>query len=128
MTLLAEDSGVRACGRCGRSTTPRGGEPPRYCAVCGQRLVPLHDEVQRALASGPRTSGAALAALVVGISSLIPTWGLFSGLVAIILGLKARERIDHSRGTVGGRGFATAGITLGVIGGLISLLVCLRIR
>lgn len=128
MTAFAEDSAVRTCSRCGRTTTPRGAEPPRFCAVCGQRLVPLHDEVQQALASGPRTSGAALAALVLGLTSFVPGWGVFSGLVAILLGLKAQEHIAHSRGTLGGRGLALAGVTLGVLGCVISLLVCLHLR
>jgi hypothetical protein len=100
---------------------------PRFCAVCGQRLVRLHDEVKQALASGPQTSGAALASLVLGISSFVPALGLFSGLVAIVLGLKARDKIDRSRGTLVGRGFAVAGITLGIVGCLISWLVCLRV-
>jgi hypothetical protein len=124
---FAEDNGACTCSRCGRSTTPRGGNPPRYCAVCGQRLTPLHDEVQRALASGPRTPGMAMAALFLGALSLIPMWGLFLGLIAVALGIKVRDRIDRSRGTLRGRGLAVAGITLGAIGCLISLLVCLRL-
>lgn len=127
MTALAEDSEIRTCNRCGRSTAPRGGEPPRFCAVCGQRLVPLHDEIQRALASGPQTPGMAIAALVLGALSLIPGIGLLFGLIAIALGAKAKNHIEHSRGTLGGRGLAVAGITLGIIGCALSFLVCLRI-
>ena len=37
------------CPQCGQPASPRGGRPPRFCAVCGQRLTPLHEEVSDAL-------------------------------------------------------------------------------
>ncbi len=45
------EQGARHCPRCGHATTPRGGLSPRYCAVCGQRFVPLHEEVRDALST-----------------------------------------------------------------------------
>ena len=59
----------------------------------------------------PRTSGYAIAALVLG---LFPTLGIGS-VLAIGFGIRARRDIDRTR-MLRGRGMATAGIVLGVIG------------
>ena len=58
------------------------------------------------------TNGMAIASLVLGIFWM---WGLGS-VLALIFGIKARRQIDWSGGTQGGRGLATAGIVLGIIG------------
>jgi hypothetical protein len=49
---------------------------------------------------------------------------LFSlaGPVAIVLGRQARRRADESGGLVGGRGMATAGYILGIIGTVVLVL------
>lgn len=58
-----------------------------------------------------RTSGQAIAALVLGLVGL----GVGS-ILALIFGYSARGEIDRSHGRVTGRGMATAGIVLGWIG------------
>ncbi len=62
-----------------------------------------------------QNSGKATAAMVIGIVSLVICWGLLSP-VALALGLSARKDIDRSGGQLGGRGQATAGWILGLIG------------
>jgi len=65
-------------------------------------------------AYGPvRNDNGAVASLVCGIVGIacIP----LVGIVALVLGLKARNRIDASEGELGGRGMATAGIVLGIL-------------
>jgi hypothetical protein len=65
-------------------------------------------------AYGPaRNDNGAIASLVCGIVGIacIP----LVGIVALVLGLRARNRIDSSMGELGGRGMATAGIVLGVL-------------
>ena len=61
------------------------------------------------------TSGAAIAALVLGICGLcvLPVIG---PMIALVLGYSARAEVDRSRGRIGGRGLAVAGIVLGWIG------------
>ena len=59
------------CPRCGHLTAPRGGLTPRYCAVCGQRLVPLHAEVQSALSSKRPSSLPLRVVALIGICSLL---------------------------------------------------------
>jgi len=56
------------------------------------------------------TSGVAIAAF---ITSLLGLW-----IAAIPLGIHAQRQIDSSAGHLTGRGFATAGVVLGIIGGL----------
>jgi hypothetical protein len=64
----------------------------------------------------PPTSGLAIGSLV---ASLIP-FLLLGQITGLILGIIALRKIKQSKGTVGGKGFAIAGIT---ISGLILLLV-----
>jgi hypothetical protein len=54
------------------------------------------------------TSGVAIASF---ITSLLGLW-----IAGIPLGIHAQRTIDQSDGRLSGRGFATAGIVLGVIG------------
>jgi hypothetical protein len=64
----------------------------------------------------PPASGLAIGSLV---SSLIP-FLLLGQITGLILGIIALRKIKHSQGTVGGKGFALAGVT---ISGLILLLM-----
>ena len=116
---------ARKCERCRRVITPRGGRTPRFCSVCGQALS--GEGVQVALpgrSNDVRTDGGAVASLVLGILS-IPSigCGAIMGIIAIALGASAKQRIERSGGQLAGRGMATAGVTLGVIGAALSALV-----
>jgi ABC-type phosphate transport system permease subunit len=69
-------------------------------------------------AGPPVTDGKAVASLVcglVGILCFIPA------IVAIVLGVSARGRIDASNGRLTGRGMAVAGMVLGIIGVVINV-------
>jgi len=59
-------------------------------------------------AAGPKTSGLAVASLVLGIAGLC-TCGVTS-LVGLILGIVALGKVNRSGGTLGGRGVAIGGI------------------
>jgi len=61
---------------------------------------------------GPRGSGKATAALVLGVLGLV-TCGPFAAIPAVIVGRSAQREIDASRGTLSGRGLASAGVVLG---------------
>lgn len=73
--------------------------------------------------AGPRTSGPAVTALVLGIASI--TCAGFLGIVlaplAIVFGVRARRAISASNGWRTGDGLAMAGIVLGIIGIVISV-------
>ena len=82
----------------------------------------------RGLGVAPRTSGKAIASLVLGICSFLCT--IFTGIPAIILGTLGLGDIKQSRGAVGGKGMAITGIvlgsffsTFGLLGMLIALLL-----
>lgn len=62
-------------------------------------------------------AGGATAALVLGILSIVLC--PLCGPVAWGLGRKAEQEIDRSGGHLGGRGLATAGKILGIIGTLL---------
>ena len=67
-----------------------------------------------ATTAAQRTSGKAIAALVLGIVSIF-IFGFIAGLIAIILAVLARKEIDADP-SLGGRGLATAGLVLGIVG------------
>lgn len=71
------------------------------------------------------TNGKATASLVTGIASLVLSWccGLgLVGIVAIVLGAKARKEIEASGGTQQGDGVALGGIVTGAIAAVLGLL------
>lgn len=68
----------------------------------------------------PRTSGKATVALVLGIAGFIT---VFASSLAIAFGTLALGDIRASRGTVGGRGVAIAGLVLGFVA--LSLMIAL---
>jgi hypothetical protein len=76
------------------------------------------------------TNGKATAALVTGIASLVLSWccGLgVAGVVAIVLGVKARREIAMSGGRQQGDGMALGGIITGAVAVVLGLLVLVLI-
>jgi prepilin-type processing-associated H-X9-DG protein len=76
-------------------------------------LAPVKD-AGPAYGEPPRTSGMAIASLVLGICSFFCT--VITGIPAIILGCISLSTIGRSRGAVTGQGLAIAGIVTGGLG------------
>ena len=90
--------------------------PPGYGYGYGQPYGPVVAPTNRK----------ATASLVTGIASLVLSWccGLgLVGLVAIVLGVKARSEIKAGGGTQQGEGLALGGIITGAIAAVLGLLV-----
>ena len=71
-----------------------------------------------------RTDGLAIAALVIGIISLVCSFfclGVVLGPTAAIMGFISRQRISTSGGMLGGGALAVAGLVLGIIGFIASV-------
>jgi hypothetical protein len=81
------------CPRCGTTND----SPTRFCSSCGTPLAPK-----------PRTSGLAIASLILGIVAL-PTCGL-GGILGLIFGIVSLISIGRNRGRLTGQGLAIAGI------------------
>lgn len=122
------------CGRCSQELTPRGGLAPRYCPRCGSSLgaspslsppgpLPPLTTPRRVETRSGEVPGTAIASLVFGLIGFIPTC-FPAGLLAIVLAVSARGKIAASGGHFGGRGIATAGLTLGIITSCIWGIVC----
>src|SRR5207245_2847332 len=60
-----------------------------------------------------RTSGKAVASLILGIASLVLV--ILAGIPAIILGIMGLREVSQGRGRVRGKGLALTGMILGVI-------------
>jgi hypothetical protein len=74
--------------------------------------------------AAPRTDGLAIAALIVGILSLVCSFiclGVVLGPAAAIMGFISRQRIATSGGAVGGTTLAVVGLVLGIIGFIASV-------
>jgi len=72
------------------------------------------------------TNRKATASLVTGIASLVLSWccGLgLVGIVAVVLGVKARSEIRASGGTQQGEGLALGGIITGAVAAVLGLLI-----
>jgi hypothetical protein len=91
------------CPRCGKNNP----EEATACSVCGTQLL----EPARQVPMRPRTSGLAIAALVVGIVGLLTF--VVPAIVALPLGIIALSQINRSRGRLSGKGLAIGGICLG---------------
>jgi hypothetical protein len=74
----------------------------------------------------PPNDGLGLAAMVIGIVSLVLMCGYGLGLLgspaALIMGRISMNRIDRSEGRLGGRGMAQAGFILGIVGTVLLVL------
>jgi hypothetical protein len=69
--------------------------------------------------AGQRTDGLAIAALVIGIVSIVCSvacLGIILGPTAAIMGFISRQRIQTSGGAVGGGTLALVGLILGIVG------------
>jgi len=91
------------CSRCGQQN-PDGA---KFCGACGAALIQSTIQTPN---FGIKTSGMAIAAMVLGILGIF-TCGL-TAIPAIILGIVSLVRIEKSGGSLTGRGFAIAGIVV----------------
>ena len=101
--------------------------PPGGAASAGPPPPPpptWHHQQSPATQVPSRTSGKAIASLVLGICSIaIPPVGLILGIIALALAHSARNEIAYSV-DLGGNGLATAGTVLGILGIVVNLGVC----
>jgi len=95
------------CSKCGKKN-------PDNAQLCHSCSSVLTSTPAQAPALGVKTSGLAIAALVLGILSIF-TLGLTT-IPAIILGIISLVTIEKSGGRITGRGFAIAGIVTPVLG------------
>ena len=87
-----------------------------------QYSQPQLDQMGKGYGSHPQsTSGLAITSLILGIASFF--CAIFTGLLAVILGIIALSGISKSNGKIGGSGLAIAGIVTGAIGCLWTLIL-----
>jgi hypothetical protein len=103
---------------------PQYGQQQYPQAPYGQQ--PGYQQGGYPVAYPPTNHGRAVAAMVVGIVSLVfaCAYGvtLLAAPVAWWLGAKAKKEIDASQGRLGGRGMAQAGFVLGIVGTVLLVL------
>lgn len=89
---------------------------------CGSPLPSIGD-TPTAL---PRTSGQAVASLVLGVVGF-PWCSFIACIPAVILGIVAKKEIRASSGRLTGSGIAIAGITLGALSAVIAVLMWIHV-
>ena len=94
------------CQKCGQENP----DDAQVCRACGDVLIP--SPIQ-APGLDIKTSGMAIAALVLGIMSIFTC--ALTAIPAIILGIVSLVKIEKSGGSLTGRGFAIAGIVVPVV-------------
>lgn len=82
--------------------------------------------------SMPPEAPGAQASMIVGIVGIALGFftmglGFVASPVAMVMGMRAKRRIDDSAGTLGGRGMAQAGFVLGLIGTVLLVLAILLV-
>jgi hypothetical protein len=99
-----ETQGTKICPRCAEEVKAAA----VICRYCGHEFSGSGSRTRSEPQVTPTTSGVAIASF---ITSLVGLW-----IASIPLGIHAQRTIDKSGGRVVGRGFATAGIVLGLLG------------
>jgi hypothetical protein len=91
--------------------------------------APAYDDAAAPAAGGAggavverKKSGKAIAALVLGILSLVAPLGIVLGIIAIVLGALARKEIQASA-SLDGDGMALAGIITGALGSILFIVL-----
>jgi uncharacterized membrane protein YvbJ len=102
------------CPKCGKEIN----EGVKFCPFCSSSL-----RKSSRVTTGTTTSGLAIASLILGIIPVIPIIG---SILAISFGVKARNKIKLYS-DLGGEGIAIAGIILGTIYLLASLLMIITL-
>jgi len=120
------------CPDCGRELTLPGPETEAieadspFASPAPRRAPPpMYDEEfrgDRFDKAQPRTSGMAIASLVLGVLSFCLS--ILTGLPAIILGIISLNKINKSRGELTGQGLAIGGLVTGGIG---TLSICVSV-
>lgn len=130
--------GWMTCPHCRATVQPlTGADGNPLCPVCRNTGRPAQPAppaaaspawplVQPAAGAAKAMAPGAVAALVCGILSfLLPFVGLVLGIVAIVLGAKARGKVRASQGTLSGEAMALVGLILGAVGSLFQVTVVL---
>src|SRR5262249_12694310 len=79
----------------------------------------MRAEIMSDVTRAPRTSSKALVSFLWGLLSLVLF--LVAGIPAVLLGLHSLREINRSDGALRGRPFAVAGMVLGGLGTLVTL-------
>lgn len=101
---------------------PGGPQPPPPPAQSWQPSATTPAHGQPAAPGSAPTNQKAIWALVLGIVGLL-CCGIFTAIPALIVGIMANKEIGASGGYQAGRGMAIAGIVLGTVGTILSLLL-----
>lgn len=102
--------------------------PKSVCAEAVAPVLPFVASSGMPQAPVPRTSGMAIASMVIGILGIAGGWmccGIILPIVAIILGHVSFSQIQRRPSDLTGKGLAIAGFTLGYVGLLFGIIAAL---
>ena len=88
---------------------PPGSPPPPF------QPAPYQPQPGYGAVAASVTNQKAVISLVLSLVGLVCCIGIFTGPVAIFLGMAAQKEIDASGGSQGGSGLAKAGLIIGIV-------------
>lgn len=92
--------------------------------VRADQLGGLFSSEGDAVHTSPRTSSFAVSSLVFGVLGILLIPPVLGSLIAVIFGHIAASKITRSRGVLGGRNVAAAGLALGYVGLPVNVAAC----
>lgn len=111
------------CSKCGTKIS----DDSQFCSKCGTQSQGTQIQINHPLTNGSTSNAqyystqsgqlnapGSVASLVCGLIGII-FFGIVLGIIAIVMGTKAKSKISAQPGVYGGAGLATAGIVLGII-------------
>ena len=105
------------CGKCGQENTTKA----KFCPYCGEKMIDSKDEKEVIIKPAAKTNGLALAGFIVSMgSTILAFWGI-TGLVGTILSIIGLVKTSNNRQP--GRGFAIAGLIVGIISSIIGFFI-----
>jgi hypothetical protein len=110
------------CSSCGSEIAPG----QRFCPSCGRAVGgPVAGSVGSMRESAAQTSGKAVASLVLGVAGFL-VLPVVCSVLAIVLGTQAKHEIKADP-RLGGEGMARAGVILGWVGVVFSVVAVLLV-
>jgi len=103
------------CPKCGGVIS----DQEQSCQSCGHQLLAEAAISEPAFQQPAKTSGLAIAALVLGLVSIVPCLGFLTVIPAIVISIIALVKIGGSQGQLTGKGMAIAGLVVALLATLI---------
>jgi hypothetical protein len=118
------EGGSRFCQKCGASVPPPAGQyDASFQPTAAPATAPPAQPASYQPGTAVKTSGMAIASLILGIIGMISIPTMLLSILAIIFGAIGMGQVNKSNGLLKGKGMAVTGIILGILAILLTIAV-----